>query len=243
MDTQNLDIALWDIDEKRTAGLKDRLDMFSHKEKGITIIPVQPKPPIQSHDVVFMSFDEVTEPVQDVARTVRQSGESTFIMLVSDKNRDLTPCFRPTIRPSGVMFRPVQNSEIRDILEEIADEMVRLNEEETGDVFVFKSEGISRRIPLKEILFFEASNKKISIHTVGKEIGFYDTIENISSQLPHYFVRCHRSFIVNSRKVEAMKIAEMELILTGGYRVSFSRSYRDVIKQVISGEIKSTAEV
>lgn len=236
MTTQNLDMALWDTNNRRALVLKDSLDMFS-EIKETTLLPLEPEPPLNHHDVVFLSFDESGDPVLRVARTVRQCSETTFILLVSDRNRDLSPCFRPAIRPSGVLFRPVKNAQLRDMLEEIVEELDRLTQTGTDDMFIFKSEGASHRIPFKDILFFEARNKKVVLHTVGQEISYYESIENLVAHLPPYFVRCHRSFMVNANQIESIHGVEMEIKLTGGHRVPYSRSHRDEVRQAMGGKL------
>jgi len=132
-----------------------------------------------------------------------------------------------------VLFRPLQNAQLRDILDEVAAELDRLTESEKDDVFVFRADGVSHRIPFREILFFEAVNKKVALHAAGQEVSYYDSIENIASVTPPYFVRCHRSYLVNTKKIKEMRAAEMELLLTGGERVPFSRSCRDSVKRAL----------
>ena len=227
-------LALWDDNPHRAVMLKDRLDMFAPGDKEATLLPLEPQPPLQPHDVVFLSFDDCGEPVLRVARTVRQSSETTFILLVSNRDCDLSDCFRPKIRPSGVLFRPLQNAQLRDMLSEIADELDRLTKAGGDDVFIFKSDGASHRVSFRDILFFEASNKKVLLHTAGQEIGYYDSIDKLAVTLPPYFVRCHRGFIVNTRKIEALRGADMELKLSGGYRVPFSRSNSNAVRHAMS---------
>ena len=229
-----MDIALWDPDARRGSALKDSLDMFT-EDKETTLLPLALKLPLKLHDVVFLSFDDCGEPVMNAARTVRESSETTFIMLVNDRSRDISPCFRPRIRPSGVLYRPVKTTHLRDILDEVAAELDRLNKTETDDVFIFKSEGVSHRVTFRDILFFEASNKKVVLHTAGQEIGYYDSMDNLTALLPPYFVRCHRGFVVNARKITEMRGAEMELRLSGGGRIPFSRSCRDSVRLAMSG--------
>jgi DNA-binding LytR/AlgR family response regulator len=232
IDLENLDLALWDPITSRAIAFKDRLDMFAG-DAGTTMIPTVVKETIRTHDAVFLSFDECEEPVLKVARTVRESGEMTFILLVNDRTRDLSPLFRPKIRPSGVLFRPVQNTDIRDVLIEIAGELDRITHSKKEELFIFKADGATRRLPLLDILFFEASSKKVLIHTKGQEIAYYDSIENLTASLPSYFLRCHRSFIVNIHKIKELRGKAMELCLTSGERIPFSRSYRESVKQAI----------
>ena len=223
-------LTVWDSDPRRGSSLKERLDMFTENETALFSGEWEGLP---CNDACFLSFDACGEPVLSIAQSVRRAGETVFILLVSDRNCDLTAMFRPKIRPSGVLFRPVENIHLREMLDEIVEEMDRLIQTETDDVFIFKSEGASRRVPFREILFFEASNKKVVVHTAGQEIGYYESIENLASTLPPYFIRCHRSFLVNTRKIEELRGADMELKLTGGVRIPISRSQRETVEQAI----------
>ena len=226
-----LTFAIWDPDKRRGHSLKERLDMFTQGESALFSGDWSGRP---SQDACFLSFDACGEPVMRVAQSVRQGSETVFLLLISDRDIDMTTLFRPKIRPSGVLFRPVQNTHLREMLDEIVEEMERLAGAEADDVFIFKSEGATRRMPLRDILFFEASNKKVVLHTAGQEISYYDSIDNLAAMLPPHFVRCHRSFVVNTHKIEEMRGPDMELKLTTGARIPFSRSQKETVACLIN---------
>ena len=228
----SLSLAVWDTDRRRGNSLKERLEMFSEREAALYLGEWDGG---IRHDVFFLSFNECGSPVVKVARSVRLTGENVFLLLISERGRDVTPFFRPTIRPNGVLFHPVKNAELRDMLEEVVSEIDRLAQDGEVAAFVLKSEGVSYRIPFRDILFFEASNKKVQLHTAGQQIEYYDSIENLTGSLPEGFVRCHRGYLVNTSHIEEMRGADMELKLTGGYRIPLSRSYKDAVKQAIVG--------
>jgi len=230
-----LDMAVWDINSQRGVTFKEQLDMFTAEGREVKLYALDIKD-APLHDVFFLSFDECSEPVLKTAKTVRSAGETTFILIVSDRSRDVTPCFRPKIRPCGVLFRPVQNRQIKEMLTEIAEETERLTDGGGDDAFVFKSEGASHRVSFRDILFFEASNKKIRLRTAGQEICYYDSMEKLCSVLPPYFIRCHRGFVVNTHKIVELRGADMELKLTGGSRIPFSRSCREAVSLAIRGQ-------
>ncbi|MDO5551103.1 MAG: LytTR family DNA-binding domain-containing protein, partial [Lachnospiraceae bacterium] len=64
-----------------------------------------------------------------------------------------------------------------------------------------------------------------------EEFGFYETIENMEKQLPEFFCRCHRSYIVNMQKVKAVKPSLNVIELQDGITVPLSRSYKKTIKE------------
>jgi len=228
---KTLSMAVWDTNSRRGLSLKERLEMFSEREADFYVGNWDSD---IYHDVFFMSFDVCDKLTLQTARSVRLAGETSYLLLVSDRRCDITELLRPAIRPSGVMFYPVNNADLRDMLYEIAAEMERLSKDDDDDVFVLKSEGVSYRIPIRDILFFEANNKKVQLHTAGQQIAYYDSLESLADALPSQFIRCHRGFLVNTSKIEEVRGAEMELRLTGEYRIPFSRSYKDAVKQAIS---------
>jgi len=229
---------LWDEKQKRAAALKDQLDMFAPEDKEATLLPLFLHPPIEYHDVVFLSFEKCGEPVLNAARAVRLSSDITYLLLVGGRNSDFLPFYRPKIKPCGVLFHPVQTSSLREALGEIAEEIDRLTGSENEGIFVIKSEGVTYRISYRDILFFEASNKQVVLHTAGQEIHYYDSMDNLSVVLPPYFLRCHRGYIVNTRKTEEIRSSEMELRLTGGYRVPYSRSRRNEITKAMTTQLR-----
>ena len=225
-----LSYAVWDTEQKRALSLKEKVEMFSESEAALYVGELEQP---GRHDVFFLSFSESGEPVLNTARKVRMAGEDVYMLLVSDPKTDVSKFFRPSIRPGGVLFRPLQNTDLRDMLYEIVSEILRLSSDEDISAFVFKSDGVSYRLPFRDILFFEANNKRVQIHTSGQEVGYYDSLEKIVGTLPDNFKRCHRSYVVNIDKVEEMRAADMELKLFGGYRIPLSRSNKDAISKAL----------
>ena len=86
-------------------------------------------------------------------------------------------------------------------------------------------------IPLNQIYYVEAREKKIFIRTKQEEYGFYDTIENMEKKLPESFLRCHRSYIVNMSKVTAVKVSQSLIEVQDDLQVPLSRSYKKMVKE------------
>lgn len=60
--------------------------------------------------------------------------------------------------------------------------------ESGGEIYYFHYE---------EIQYLEARDKKIILHVNKYEISFYSSLQKLEKILPDYFIRCHRSYIVN----------------------------------------------
>ncbi|MFV1883881.1 MAG: LytR/AlgR family response regulator transcription factor [Balneola sp.] len=87
------------------------------------------------------------------------------------------------------------------------------------------------KICLEEILFIESKRDYILISTKNKEVTTYQTITYMEERLPSdQFVRVHRSFIINLKKIESWSNNEIELADT---TIPIGRTYkREALKKL-----------
>ena len=99
--------------------------------------------------------------------------------------------------------------------------------EEFAEKIVIRYNRVNHSISLSNILYIESLSDYIRVVTIGDEIVTKEKISKISSRLPPYFKRIHRSFIVNSQKVSSYN---SEFIKVGNSQIPISRTYKkDVI--------------
>ena len=99
--------------------------------------------------------------------------------------------------------------------------------EEFAEKIVIRYNRVNHSISLSNILYIESLSDYIRVVTIGDEIVTKEKISKISSRLPLYFKRIHRSFIVNSQKVSSYN---SEFIKVGNSQIPISRTYKkDVI--------------
>jgi DNA-binding LytR/AlgR family response regulator len=95
------------------------------------------------------------------------------------------------------------------------------------DYFFIKSDNKLVRIRLDEILFVEALQNYIAIHTAGKKYITYLTLHGIGDYLPPgRFIRTHKSFIVAADKIESIEGNEIRI---GPHRIPISRTERESV--------------
>lgn len=168
------------------------------------------------------------------AERVRAAAHETLLLILTSPQVSPITYIRPNVMPSGVLLRPLQRSQLLEILPMLLREIHRAEEDAAfgGESFTVSSHGTLHRIPMKDILYFEARNKKLYLVTAGREIEFYDTLDKLLSQLPADFLRCHKSFVVNRRKAEGLLLAESLILMEGGtVRIPISRSLKQTVKE------------
>ncbi len=88
--------------------------------------------------------------------------------------------------------------------------------------FTFQKASETVSLPLKDIIYFESDRRIIIIKTVNDEFSFYGKLDEIEEQLKKQdFVRCHQSFLVNAKKISAVRITD--LTLTTGEKIPISK--------------------
>jgi len=110
-------------------------------------------------------------------------------------------------------------------------------EEETLERIVVKNGTQIKLIPVQQIIFLEAYDDYVKIHTKDGMYLKNKTMSSFEKQLdPKQFVRVHRSYIIKVdqlSKIEPMEKDSYKAILLNGEKVSISKSGYARLKQTI----------
>lgn len=97
--------------------------------------------------------------------------------------------------------------------------------------FFIKCNHTYEKILLDELLYVEAANNHILLHTRNKRLIAYVTFKGIEEQLPaQQFIKVHKSFIVASEKIDSL---DGEQIKMGEHLIPISRNMREEVMQRI----------
>lgn len=163
---------------------------------------------------------------------VRQDYKQAYLMVVADGSISPMMYLRPGIMPSSLLLKPFSRENLVMVVNEMMDAFTeKFDSKDVPESFVIESREGKQYIPLSQIYYIEAREKKLFIRTKQEEYGFYDTIENIEKKLPENFLRCHRSYIVNMSKVTAVKLSQSLIEMQNELQVPLSRSYKKTVKE------------
>lgn len=104
-------------------------------------------------------------------------------------------------------------------------------EEDIGRTLTIQSRGQKQKIRFSSIRYLESMGRKMFLYTDGGSFETYMKMEDALSRLPEQFIQCHRSYIVNSDRIE--KYCADEVVLTGGVPIPISRTYQKNLKEKI----------
>ena len=128
------------------------------------------------------------------------------------------------------MIRPLTPPEIERVAREMMEALQR-SPASSEDYFTITSRDQQQCIPYADIYYFEARGRKLYARLRCDEIGFTGTLEQLETELPKMFQRCHRSFIINTSKIERIQLSQNIILLWDGLDVPLSRSYKKAIKE------------
>lgn len=89
----------------------------------------------------------------------------------------------------------------------------------------------NRQILLEEITHLESMSDYVKIHTKDDQVTTKENISHFESTLPEYFIRIHRSFIVNQNFVTTFKSRELVVNETN---LPISRSYKKKVMKLLT---------
>jgi DNA-binding LytR/AlgR family response regulator len=110
-----------------------------------------------------------------------------------------------------------------------------LSETSAQKDFFIKADNQLVRIAFDELLFVEALQNYVCIHTTSKKHISYLTMRSVEEYLPSaQFIKTHKSFIVNAAKIDAIEGNEIRI---GTHRIPISRSEKEeVMEQLLKNK-------
>jgi len=102
------------------------------------------------------------------------------------------------------------------------------------DFLYIKCNGKYEKIVFDKILYIEAANNYVFIHTPEKRFITYHTLKGIAGQLPsNQFVKVHKSFVVSRGYIDQVKGSE---IIINKIAIPLSRNFKDSFQKAVIGE-------
>ncbi len=177
----------------------------------------------------------------ELARIINEKYQLPFIFLTSNADNYMVERAK-SVNPYAYMLKPFNDRQVG-----IAIEMALVNyaestpetnfniERETNadtnnvlqikDCLFLKKDHHYNKVFLKDILFIEADNNYSTLYTENEKYLYSVVMKKVEQQLPpELFMRTHRSFIVNTRRIDGY---EGNQLFIGPHRIPISKSHKE----------------
>jgi len=204
--------------------LKEYLEEFGHTVTGIVsdsqsaIQYLEEQPDFVFLDIRMHGKDEGFE----IARLINEKYQIPFLFLTSFSDKK-TVLKASGYNPLGYLVKPFKKENIFAALE-IA---IAKSESETDNKIEIKDGTKTYYFNPQRILFLKSDNNYVDIYCEDRKVTLRSSLDEISIKLPPYFIKCHRSFIVNKNKIEEKKANSLKI---GQHSIKLSRTYKEAFK-------------
>lgn len=117
-----------------------------------------------------------------------------------------------------LLYLRIQNSDSR--IAELQENVAQLEK----DSITVRSNRKFEHLLLAKIIYLESFGDYVKIHTEKRTVTTRENISDLDDSLPNYFIRIHRSFIVNRDHVERYSSGEVQLV--NDIELPISRSHK-----------------
>ena len=158
-------------------------------------------------DLIFLDITMRECDGMTAAKIIRSLDSKVMIVFVTSSAEYVFSGYE--VRAFRYILKPELLHGFARVFNECLDELTKSGEER----FTFQRSSETVGIPLSAIMYFESDKRIINIKTTTEDYSFYGKLDDIEQQLKkHDFVRCHQSFLVNAKKISAVKQNELSLI-------------------------------
>lgn len=181
----------------------------------------------------FICLDITGEDFLTKMFDIRRLYPNAYLLLIADTSISPLKYLRPQIKAASLMIKPLTKKQIGEVMTEALEEFMKefMDSKDKEKVFIIENKEGRILTDFQKINYFESREKKVFMNTPSREIGFYDTLEQLEEKLSEDFIRCHRSYLVNKKKISEILLSQNLLILQGNIEIPISRTYRKIIKE------------
>lgn len=166
-----------------------------------------------------------------LTKDFRKVQKEADLMLIADERISPMRYVTPEIRATSLLLRPFRREDGEQVVRDFLTALIReRNQADTNQRLVYESREGKIAIPYAKIYCIEVKGKKLFIRTKYREYPKSGSLESMEQELPKNFLRCHRSYIVNTDYITQVKLAENAVILEHNIRIPLSRTYKPEMK-------------
>jgi len=170
----------------------------------------------KEYDVIFLDimmpgFDGIS-----LARELREINDDVIIVFITSKIEFMQTGYE--VKAFRYLLKEQISHGLKKVWSDIEAELAAKKDE----YFIYEFGRQVYRRSYREIIYFESSLRRVTIHTKNNADIFYGKLDDIEKDSP-LFVRVHKSFLVNKKHIRG--ISTDTVILSNGEVLPVSRRY------------------
>lgn len=134
----------------------------------------------------------------EIAKIVREISPYTKMIFLTGYSKYAIDSF--SVHPYDYILKPINKNRLMQTINILASEIIK----HKNDNIILKNKNETIILPIEDIIFIEKQNNNIILNTENSEYISNLTLGEIKERLPNYFLRMHKSYIVNKEKINKL---------------------------------------
>ena len=182
-------------------------------------------------DIVFLDIQMDGTDGIETAKKVRErstlkGAEDTILIFITGIREYVFEAF--DVAAFHYLLKPIEEDKFREVFQRAKRELEKRKKQRWETIFI-KTRKRSYTLEKDSILYIESRAKKVEIHTTGKIIEAYASMNEMEALLGESFYRCHRGYLVNMAYV-AEYDGESVTLNNGEYVYLAKEKYGEFVK-------------
>ena len=171
----------------------------------------------------------------DRVRYIRTLFSEARLLLLSNKQISPEYYLIPEISPDILLLKPYVYLKAVETVHKILlwCYQDRRRKQEKQNLLEMQSGGEVYYFDYGEVYYLEARDKKIIVHMREQELSFYSSLQKLEKNLPEYFIRCHRSYIVNFMFIQKVDLTNSMFYLNEKAVIPISQKYKTELMKIL----------
>jgi len=179
-------------------------------------------------DVAILDIDFKNEKTSGlkIAEEIRKRNKNTYIIFITAHLEFGLIAYK--YKTFDYIAKPIT-------LERLEDTILRLFEDikEDNEKYV-RLNNNKTIIPENNIKFIQKDGMKLVFHTDTRDYTTYNSFNKIGSNLPKQFVRCHKSYIVNLKKISDIDVSNNVITFSNHDKCYIGPKYKNSFMEVFN---------
>lgn len=185
-----------------------------------------------TYDLIILDIEMPFIDGLSVARKLRELGEKTALVFLTSHLEYALKGYE--VNALRYLTKPVKKEQLTEIINHLVEKNSEVKK------IMLKSDDEMLMLPISDVLYMEARNQDVRVVTKEGDYFHRYNIRDYEEELRQYFfVRCHRSYLVNLSHVA--KITGKDIIIDNGEMIPLSRTKEKSVKEALITYTKRSA--
>lgn len=181
---------------------------------------------LASFELVLMDIDfkEDENGIQAAGEICRRLPDAEILYVTAYNERFSQQILLGDVQPAGYLVKPLQPELLSRYIDKI------YSRRGSRIWLKLSIHGQEYSVPAGKIRYMESHNHTVTIYMEGEEeLLVYDKLDSLLQKLPAVFIRCHKSYVVNMKRI--CRLDPDKAVLEDGIMIPVSRANRAKVRE------------